>query len=110
MRMLAIMGAVIRETNRQVEKWGEQHHQDVPVPSGDIDVFELLHIPNVELAKGTTDQLHEQGEETWADILLEEFCEAVEAAAEITTDHLREELVQVAAVAASWIADLDSRS
>lgn len=105
----AILSDIADEQVRQLDKWGVQHHQDTPIGSDGLSVFELLHIPAVEMAKATTDDLHRTAQETWADILLEEFCEAVEAAQEESAEHLREELVQVAAVAASWIRDIDTR-
>jgi hypothetical protein len=43
---------------------------------------------------------------TWRDILLEEVYEAF---AETDSDRLREELIQVAAVALSWVDAIDRR-
>lgn len=44
---------------------------------------------------------------TWADVLDEEVAEAYAAT---EAEHLREELVQVAAVAVRWIEDLDRKA
>jgi len=46
---------------------------------------------------------------TWSHILSEEHSEAVEAAVRGNTSALREELIQVAAVAMAWVEDLDRR-
>jgi hypothetical protein len=69
------------ERHRQDEKWGEQNH---------------------------TDSL-------WSHILGEEYGEACRAVNEVvwgglSTAHLREELIQVAAVAVAWIECIDRRA
>ena len=46
---------------------------------------------------------------TWSHVLVEEVAETVEAARSKDPAHLREELVQVAAVAVKWIEHLDRR-
>lgn len=47
------------------------------------------------------------GPDRWCVILAEEFGEAARAVYESDPEALREELVQVAAVAVAWIEDLD---
>jgi hypothetical protein len=63
-----------------------------------------LDVPSELRAKIVCDQKTKLGTVTWADIALEEFCEAVSA----TTPELRRgELVQLAAVVESWIDSVD---
>ena len=57
-------------------------------------------------ARAECDRAARAGMVTWQHILREEFYEAL---AEADQARLREELVQVAAVAAAWIEDIDSR-
>ncbi len=72
--------SVARERRRQIEKWGIQHHSP----------------------------------EWWLTILSEEVGELAKEILELkfekgSADSMRSELVQVAAVALSWLADLDGR-
>lgn len=80
----------------QVKKWGEQHH-----PDGVPATLE-------EVSKAKNDCAEAGSAVTWRRILDEEVAEAYY---EIGADQakLRAELVQVAAVAAAWIEDIDSR-
>lgn len=86
------------ERQRQIEKFGDQHHPD---GTGNVSQQEYADVKRrwCEAAFGS-------GYGTWTDILAEEVAE-VEA--ERDPAKLRAELVQVAAVCAAWIADLDSR-
>jgi hypothetical protein len=81
-------------------KWGEQHHKDVSHDSNRAAFAALAktyqHINDTNLAHPD-----------WSNILLEEVYEAL---AEQETASMRQELVQVAAVAVAWIEDLDSRT
>lgn len=86
------------ERGRQYKKWGPQHHPDGTSHAG--------YATMRDEARESCDDYAARGEVTWLDILLEE---TYEAAAERDEDRLREELVQVAAVAAAWIEDIDSR-
>lgn len=125
-----VLQLVAAERQRQQEKWGEQNH-----PGIDVDDVQLFHecaarfadlatpesfvehvakrlgIPTATDARGVLQRLASAGKATWAHILLEEFAEAVEAAALAAIDkgsieHLRTELVQVAAVAVQWAEKL----
>lgn len=125
-----VLQLVAAERQRQQEKWGEQNH-----PGVDVDDVQLFHecaarfadlatpesfvehvaqrlgIPTATDARGVLQRLASAGKATWARILLEEFAEAVEAAALAAIDkgsieHLRTELVQVAAVAVQWAEKL----
>lgn len=85
------------ETARQYEKWGDQRHPD---GTG-------LHYPfRAAQAKIDCEAARALGELTWRDILIEEVYEAL---AETDPAKLRAELVQVAAVCATWIYDIDRR-
>ncbi len=88
---------VADELVAQVAKWGVQARPDGTSTSNS---------PYAEAAKAATDKAAENGTLTWADILSEEVLEAF---SETNHDALREELVQVAAVAISWAEDIDRR-
>jgi len=104
-----ILVDITKERERQDAKFGPQRHQDsVPTGFGPDMLAAWYGIPTEAMAKASTDYRFEHGEGTWADILVEELAEAVGAALK-SREELREELVQVAAVAVAWIEDLDSR-
>ena len=88
---------VADERVRQVRKWGVQTR-----PDGTSETYSV----HADAAKLLTDQRAEAGTLTWADILSEEVLEAF---AETDPDKLREELIQVAAVAVSWAEDIDRK-
>ncbi|MFB7776891.1 hypothetical protein [Streptomyces bauhiniae] len=87
------------ERQRQLAKFGDQHHPD---GTGNKSQQEYADHKRrwCEAAFGS-------GYGTWADILAEEVAE-VEA--ERDPAKLRAELLQVAAVCAAWVADIDSRT
>lgn len=89
---------VAAERVRQDARWGEQNHPDGTGLPGDIIA--------AELARELCDKRAADGTVAWRDILLEEVCEAF---AEADAGKLRMELVQVAAVAAAWVAAIDRR-
>jgi len=112
-----ILVDITKERERQDAKFGPQRHQDSVHPNpffldqtaATADQLAMWYgIPTEEDAKRRTDSRFRNGEGTWADILVEELAEAVGAALK-SREELREELVQVAAVAVAWIEDLDSR-
>lgn len=90
---------IIQERKRQVNKWGVQRHAD-----GTGDIIDAKRADIMRRARDIAD--NGGGDVTWRMILLEEVYEAF---AEFDVDKLRSELVQVAAVAAAWIEDIDSR-
>ncbi|MDY0891848.1 hypothetical protein [Frigoribacterium sp. CFBP9030] len=90
---------VLRERDRQDSKWGEQNHPDGT--GGD------RAIRQAEWAKQRTDLRAEEGTVTWLVILREEVLEAF---AESDPTKLRDELIQVAAVAQQWVQAIDRRS
>jgi hypothetical protein len=89
------LGDVADERGRQLAKWGVQS-----LPEGTGGAWK----PAADEARRITDERAKAGVVTWLDVLLEEV---FEAAAEDNVIRLREELVQVAAVAVSWVEDLD---
>ena len=98
---------VIAERRSQNAKWGEQNHVSVPPCSSGDAACELLGIPTEDDCKQRTDEYASGRHLTWADVLLEEFAEAVAAPNEALR---RAELVQVAAVAIAWIECIDRRA
>ncbi|MGW4850188.1 hypothetical protein ACWEPZ_03005 [Streptomyces sp. NPDC004288] len=95
--MWRFAAAVDTEREAQLAKWGEQKH-----PDG-------TNLDNADWANHARSQCQraaDEGRVTWAHILQEEFTEAL---AETDLVKLRTELVQVAAVAAAWVRDIDTR-
>jgi len=93
-----VLQEVLAERIRQDEKWGEQNHPGGTGRPGDIAFAEAYKA--ICKANGP-------GEDTYRDILAEEVYEAF---AENDPARLREELVQVAAVAVNWIEAIDRRT
>lgn len=93
-----IVPDLLDERYRQLKKWGPQSH-----PDGTGTAYGR----HAALARQTCDSRFKNGVGTWADILLEEVYEAL---AESERKPLRDELVQVCAVALAWIQDLDERA
>ncbi len=93
-----VVDDVWNERARQLDKWGVQER-----PTG---VNAREYKPLEDMARARYEQNLANGSLTWADILKEEFYEAL---AEEDVAKQRVELVQVMAVAASWILDLDRR-
>ncbi|MEV7154872.1 hypothetical protein AB0N77_09635 [Streptomyces misionensis] len=87
------------ERQRQLAKWGEQHHPD--------GTGERRWRDAANHVRGEVDDAARRGTTTWRDILREEVFEAL---AESDSAALRTELIQVAAVCAAWIHDLDTRT
>lgn len=120
---------VAAERARQDEKWGEQNHPDfLPDPSsgyrpgfvktiefelkygktprGVEQLADYYQVPPPAWAKFTCEKRASRDCLTWMDILLEEVAELVGTDGE---DDLKEELIQVAAVAVAWIEAIDRR-
>jgi len=93
-----VLEDIKKEVDRQEAKWGEQNHPD----GTSKEKFAWM----MDLAKMNCNMLHQKGTLSWAAVLFEEFYEAL---AEEKNSELRLELVQVAAVAASWIKAIDRR-
>jgi hypothetical protein len=97
--LAAHMVEVDVERQRQLAKWGDQHHPD---GTGITDAQRVL----ANQARTSCQQAFAEGNGSWAHILMEEVREAY---AEKDPALLRTELVQCAAVIQAWIADIDSR-
>lgn len=105
------------ECVRQDQKWGAMRdYFDVdPIlmdrPGGVTAerMAEHYEIPTEYRAQQMCRTAPKNGGDTWVNILLEEFAEAVQAATEKTREDLRIELIQVAAVTIQWIDNLDRR-
>jgi hypothetical protein len=96
--LAAHMVEVDAERQRQLAKWGEQHHPDGTGARRWRDAAN--HV------RGEVNDDARLGRTTWQGILREEVFEAL---AESDPKALRIELVQCAAVIQAWIADIDSR-
>lgn len=99
--MLFTLTEVAHEQARQRKLWGEQNHpsfddKDLLLPRFNAEDLEAIRYAN-EWAVANNKL-------TWEHVLLEEVAEAL---IERDLARLREELVQVCAVAASWIESID---
>lgn len=93
-----VLAEVYDERVAQETKWGEQNHPDgTGLPEDRQHADMARHLCEVAFASGNG---------SWRHILAEEVCEAF---AESDPARLREELVQVAAVAAAWVEAIDRR-
>lgn len=98
-----VLEEVFKEMEAQVNKWGEQNHASYTYP----DVTEDHNFINADEAKIVCDSKMDAGIGSWTDIFLEEALEAVDEAREGNKEMLRMELIQVAAVAVSWVMSID---
>ncbi|WP_228554683.1 hypothetical protein [Catenulispora pinisilvae] len=92
-----VLAEVSAERFRQLDKWGAQRRENGT--GGPV----MRH--TAEDMRNRCNYLAEHGGADWGAVLLEEVYEAM---AEDDTAALRQELVQVAAVCAAWIEDIDS--
>lgn len=102
------------ELTATFEKWGDQSHV-IDASGPDVRVLGRSFKSWATIMKGINDAKYERDAQTgaivpnapkWSIILLEEVFEALEAD---DPKHLREELVQVSAVAQNWIKYIDAR-
>jgi hypothetical protein len=110
--LIAAVAELVLERARQDAKWGEQNPPNLsPELSGlsTSAVASDMGIPSAHSARQSVENLAERKALGYADIALEEFCEAIEAAAEGDDAHLREELIQTAAVLVAWVECIDRR-
>lgn len=96
-RERAVFQDIRMERLAQLARWGDQHHPDGTGSDGKAAADQARQACQERAAAGTV---------TWRDILAEEVAEAF---AETGREPLRRELIQVAAVAAAWVRDLDGR-
>lgn len=106
-RTARVLAEVAAERVRQEAKWGEQNH-----PDGTGAAWEFCSGQHEGWAQEAADdarrRCQEASERTWGDtyaLILNE--EVAEAFAEEDPTKLREELLQVAAVAVAWVEKLD---
>lgn len=88
---------VAAERDAQDAKWGEQNHPDGTGRPGSRQ--DAAYYRSVCKANGL-------GQDNWQNILAEEVYEAF---AETDPAKLRDELIQVAAVAVAWVEAIDRR-
>lgn len=97
-----VLREILAERQRQDQKWGEQNH---PALGGiDPDHMRRVYAENADHYKGENDQRVDTGKLGWDGILLEEVYEAF---AEQDPRKIREEMIQVCAVACAVIESLD---
>ena len=94
----AVAISVRTEEEAQNQKWGMQSHPNgTGKPGSDRQA---------NYSRQTCREAFDAGVGTWAHILIEEVDEAL---AEVDSDKLRAELIQVAAVAQQWVRDIDHK-
>lgn len=111
---LPVLHEVHLERLAQDQRWGQQDHPDVPpwrAPSLSSDGDGLpprasLGLPSADHARWMCDTAAKLGKVTWAHILTEELCEAIDAPDPASR---RRELVQLAAVAVAAAEAIDRR-
>lgn len=94
-RLANIVAELVAERGRQDAKFGPQDHANGTARPGDVAAAVLAR---------RRCKANGPGQDTWRDILEEEVREAF---AEANPHNLRDELVQIAAVAVAWVAAID---
>jgi hypothetical protein len=102
--LTTILTEVVEEIGRARAKHGTQ--TDIP----DGNRFAGLTAWDEADARHACQEAFAEGRGTWAHILVEEVAEALEEATTGPSSRLREELLQVACVAVSWVDAIDERS
>lgn len=92
-----VLQEVLNERLAQDRKWGQQNHPDGTSKS---------YRGAASVAREECDNSAQDGTIGWLHILREEF---YEASAETDQAKLRNELIQVAAVAVAWVECIDRR-
>lgn len=97
------------ERRRQDAKFGVQAHLSVPnrARGNARTACDYTKIHSAQSYRDLYETLTGMGTLTWPVILMEEVAEAVESAATGTPNELKDELIQVAAVAVAWLEYLD---
>jgi hypothetical protein len=101
-----VLGEISAERARQQQLWGIQDWPDLS-PTHPLTPEKATE--QCEATKAATEAAFASEDGSWADIACEEWAEVVEAAAHKDVPHLREELIQLAAVCVSWIEAIDRR-
>lgn len=100
-----IMVEVAAERVAQDDKWGAP--KDVANGTGPDGTLLGHSFPELrDMLQSAVDLMAERHESRMAAVLLEEVFEAL---AEVDDERIREELIQVAAVAAKWVRIIDER-
>lgn len=99
---------VLQERSQQDARWGEQNHPDLSNYSATAQDARI-YADKAEIWKGVNGNRVQAGRLSWDGILLEEVYEALEQAGKGDLGQLRQELIQVAAVATCWVEALDRR-
>lgn len=94
------LSRILAELGFQDAKWGSGRHQT------DGTGEEFFSRDLSDSVRRLTELKFEAGQGTWADILLEEVYEAL---CERNPRKLKAELIQVAAVCAAWVVDIETR-
>lgn len=97
MSTVAVLRDIGDERDRQNRKFPDQ-----VLPDGTRHLMKAT----ADAVRKQTEVFAKDGILTWRDVLAEEVAEAF---AEEDPERLRKELVQVAAVAARWVEDIDNR-
>lgn len=104
----SVLYEVAGERTRQDAKWGVQNHPDLPpFEEARATPNAWFGLPSADDARDACEAAFSRGRGSYAHIFVEEVCEAVEAAYDPAK--LREELIQVAAVAVAWVECIDRR-
>jgi hypothetical protein len=93
-----LLSEIASERLQQITNWPDCEH--LPDGTGGVAVRQW----SMEIAKHACDRAYREGEITHAHVFEEE---AMEVLAETDPEKLREELIQVMAVCAKWVKDLD---
>jgi hypothetical protein len=96
-----IFAKIDEERDSQDRKWGPQRHPDFH-PDYPLEL-------DRETAIKLTNYAFQNDCGSWSHIFVEEVSEAIEEARKNDVSKLKEELVQVAAVAIAWLEDLETR-
>lgn len=99
--MERVLEDVRDERQRQRDKWGDDSADDHPDGTSARNYGDVAN-----MARTMTNAAAIGGAATWRHIIMEELYEALAA---VDPVRLRAELVQVAAVAVSWIEAIDRR-
>lgn len=117
MASLRATAALLAERVRQNAKWGEQNHPDAdPVllnREGGVTPKRLAEhheIATGHRARFLCQTAADRGQANFMAILVEEVGEACDEIAKGDTAALREELVQIAAVAVQWVEAIERRN
>lgn len=97
--------AIQREQDRQVAKWGVVDHPSFSFHPG----WERTErVAAAEDFKKSNAEAATEGRLTWEDIMAEEFAESL--AETTSTEALKTELIQMAAVALSWVESIERQA